>query len=95
MNPEYLFFAQFIIEEKNGCRQHYHRFEETPWETNNSVRIQIKRTVCEKLDIQRPSISLHKKHSRQSSILAEVYVWSDCNGTTTWNSNLVYDALVC
>ena len=94
MNPESLFLHNLSLHKKS-FGQHKHCFKKASRAAPNSITIQIKRTMCEKSYLQGPGIFLSERYPRKSTVLAKVYVRSNSNGTTTWNSDMVLDFIVC
>ena len=81
-NPEYLFFAQFIIEQKK---------------VSDSINIALKKVHAQSVTAShiRSSANLTESYLSRSGIF--IFATNPCRsyGKTTWNSYMVYDFILC
>ena len=94
MNPEYVFFAQFIIEQKS-IGQHKHCSDQSSWTVHHCITFTIKSAKFTKSYMSRPDLFISKTNPRHTTLLANIYVRSCCRGKTAWYSHLVYDTVLC
>ena len=74
-NPEYLFFAQYITEQKKSTRQHKYSLEKVQGKplTVHEIKNMDQQTL-QNLIFFRPGIHIHVKCSRITILLEKIYV---------------------
>ena len=94
MNPEYLFFAQFIIEQKKVSDSINIALKKLQGQPLTASQFRSNEQCVKNLIFKDQAYLFSVRYPRKSTVLAKVYIRSNSNGTTTWNSNVVFDFIV-